>query len=439
MTNCCNLIVRLNYTIIKPGFMRKNLPFTFFFLASLLLSFLCNGQQADRFAYAVSDLQQGTNNWSTLRKLNLQTGEFSPVLLNGNDVSFMAYDAVSKKQLSTPLTDTRYGQLANAAFGTGVAAVALDKKNNRLYYTPMFIDQLRYIDLKTMNVFYVTEQGFTGNPQKAADQANIVTRMAIASDGNGYAMTNDGNQLIQFTTGKKLKITDLGAIVDDPANKGVSIHNACSSYGGDMIADDEGNLYVITARNHVYKVNIETKVATLLGVINGLPANFTVNGAAVTDENKIVVGTATIASSFFTIDFKTLAATPYTINGTLWNIADLANSNLLATAPKNKNVVTDLLPGNTPDNPGDGKISIFPNPVTDKQFVMQFNQLDAGDYTIEVTDVMGRQVVQQVTNISGKNQTQSIKLGASAAQGVYMIKVTSNTNRSVYSAKIVVQ
>ena len=79
-----------------------------------------------------------------------------------------------------------------------------DKKNNRLYYTPMFIDQLRYIDLKTMKVFYVADRAFTGKPQKSSDQGNIVTRMVIASDGNGYAMTNDGTQLIQFSTGKKM-------------------------------------------------------------------------------------------------------------------------------------------------------------------------------------------------------------------------------------------
>ena len=75
-------------------------------------------------------------------------------------------------------------------------------------------------------------------------------------------------------------------MVDDQANKGVSIHNSCSSYGGDMIADDNGNLYVFSARNHVFKINIESKVATHLGIISGLPTGFTVNGAAVTDEQQ---------------------------------------------------------------------------------------------------------------------------------------------------------
>lgn len=419
--------------------MRKCIHFFVFFIGAWLFAFTGSAQQSDRFAYSITDVQDIGGNWNYLRKLDLQTGEYSPILLTGNDVSFKAYDASSKKQMTVPIVDARWGQLANAPFGTGVAAIAYDRRNNRLYYSPMFVDQLRYIDLKTMKVFYVTEMGFTGKPQKSPDQGNIVTRMAIAADGNGYAMTNDGSQLIRFSTGKKFEVTDLGTIVDDPANKTVSIHNSCSSYGGDMIADDEGNLYVFSARNHVFKVNIESKVATHLGVISGLPAGFTVNGAAVNDNNQIIVGTATKATSYFTVDHKTLVASPYTIAGTVWNSSDLANSNLLATAAKNKNPVTELMSRNTPANSGDGKIAIYPNPVTSNRFVIQFNDLEAGNYTIQVTDVMGRQVLQQIVNISGDNHAQTVKLDPASSKGVYLVKVTDHSSRGVFSTKMVIQ
>jgi len=420
--------------------MRKNLPLTFLLSGCVLLSGILSAQQADRFAYSVTDKHdQGGINWNYLRKLNLATGQYSDILLNGNDRSIHAFDAASRKPFTAPVTDKRFGDLANAPFGTGVAAIAYDKKNNRLYFTPMFIDQLRYVDLKTMNVYYLTEGGFTGKPQKSADQGNIVTRMVIASDGYGYAMTNDATQLIRFTIGKKFQITDLGTIVDDPSNKAVSIHNSCSSYGGDMIADDEGNLYVFSARNHVFKVNIETKVATHLGVISGLPNGFTVNGAAVNENNEIVVGTAMKASSYFIVDHKTLAATPYAINGTVWNCADLANSNLLATAPENKNPVGEFITSKTPVTQGDGKIGIYPNPVTNNQFVIQFNDLEKGNYIIQVTDVTGRQVYQQAVNLGGKYQSQTVKLDASASKGMYLVNVTDQYSHSIYSKKIVVQ
>lgn len=416
--------------------MRKSLPLI---LGTILLAGQAFTQQADRFAYAITDAQPQGPIWQFLRKLDLQTGQYSQVLLSGNDASFLANDATTRKQFSAPLNDQRFGTTVNAAFATGVAAMAYDKRNNRLYYTPMFIDQLRYIDLKTMKVFYVTDLVFTGKPQKSSDQGNIVTRMVIASDGNGYAMTNDGTQLIRFSTNKKLQITDLGAIVDDQANKGISIHNSCSSYGGDIIADDNGNLYVLSARNHIFKINIETKVATHLGAITGLPNGFTVNGAAVNDDNKIIVASAVQGGSLFAVDAKTLVATPYNIAGTVWQSSDLANSNLLVSGTKPKSSTIELTSRNNIPNSGDGKINIFPNPVTENKFSIQFNQLEAGKYTVQVTDVAGRQVTQQIVTVTGDNQAQTIQLNPAVTKGIYLVKVTDQSSKAVYSTKVVVQ
>jgi len=414
--------------------MRKNLPLASFLLGIVLVSGIASAQ-SDRFAYAVTDISAQGFNWQHVRKLNLQTGEYSQVLLSGNDVSAMNYDATTKKQLTSPVTDKIYGNGVNAAFGTGVAAIAFDSRNNRLYYTPMFFDQLRYIDLRTMKVYYVSDRAFSGKSQKSPDQGNIITRMVIASDGNGYAMTNDGTQLVRFTTSKKLQITDLGTVVDDPANKGVSIHNSCSSYGGDMVADDDGNLYVFSARNHVFKINIESKVATHLGVINGLPSGFTVNGAAVNDKNQIVVASAVQGGSLFTVDARSLVASPYPVSGTIWFSSDLANGNLLVSGNKPKSVQTDVMSRTIIGDNGDGKINIYPNPVTNNQFVT----LEAGTYTLQVTDVTGRQVITQQVNVSGENQAQTIRLAPSASRGIYMVKVMDQSNKSVFTTKLVLQ
>lgn len=419
--------------------MRKSLPFVSLLLGTALLTNPATAQQTDRYAYAVTDVQPQGVNWNFLRKLNLQTGEYSDVLLSGNDVAFLANDATTKKQFTTPLTDQRYGNTINAAFATGVAAMAYDKKNNRIYYTPMLIDQLRYIDLKTMKVFYVTDKVFTGKPQKSSDQGNIVTRMVIADDGYGYAMTNDATQLIRFTTGKKLEITDLGAVVDDQANKGISVHNSCSSYGGDIIADDNGNLYILSARNHVFKVNIESKVATHLGAITGLPAGFTVNGAAVNEDNKIIVTSAVQASALYAVDAKTLVAASYKAGGAVWQTSDLANGNLLVSGNKAKSTTIDIVSRTIVPNSGDGKVNIFPNPVTNNQFVIQFNQLDAGNYTVQVTDVAGRQVMQQAVTVGGDNQAQTIRLNPSTTKGIYLVKVTDQNSKAVFSTKVIVQ
>ena len=263
--------------------------------------------QADRFAYAVTDIDNKGAQWNVIRKLDLQTGEYSPVILNGVAEGLVAFDAVSKKQLQV---DDKNRMNLSKPFYSGVAAMAFDKRHNRLYFTPMFIDQLRYIDLRTMKLYYVNDQPFTGLGDWKQDQGKIVTRMVIAPDGNGYAITNDGTSFVKFTTGKKPKITKLGSLVDDPSNKGVSISNGISSYGGDMIACDDGSFYLVTARNNVFTINPETKVAKYLGAIQNLPKNFTVNGMVVNDEGALLVSSAVDASGWFVVDPVSLEAKP---------------------------------------------------------------------------------------------------------------------------------
>jgi len=411
--------------------MKKIIPHFSILLCFIFLTILAISQ-ADRFAYAITDINKDGSNWSFLRKLDLQTGNFSEVILNGTDVARLAYDETSKKQMTEPFQDTRLGKTANAAFATGVAAIAYDRKSQRIYYTPMFINQLRYIDLKTMNVYFVPTPDIASLKTKSSDQSNIITRMAIAADGNGYALTNDGNHLLRFTTGKKITITDMGAVTDNHENKVVSVHNSCSSFGGDMIADDDGNLFVFTNLKNVFKVNIETKVATHLGVVSGLPPIFTINGTAVDNENQILVTSAIDNSNIFLVDSKTWIATPAkSIGG--WRTADLANSNLLAT--RKQSPIVRLL--KNIEAKDDGRIQLFPNPVTNNQFTIQFN-LSEGTYFVQVKDVLGRQVTQTMAYVTGKGQTKTLNLPAAASKGFYLVKVVDQNNMTVYSRKILV-
>jgi hypothetical protein len=393
--------------------------------------------QSDRFAYAITDVQKEGANWSYLRKLNLQNGQFTDVLLNGADALQVAYDASTKKTIPSFTTEINRGYNLQPAFSSGVAAMAFDRKNNRIWYTPMFIDQLRYIDLRTMKVYYVTSQDFTGMAKKSPDQGNIITRMTIGDDGYGYAMTNDAAHLIRFSTGKKINITDLGMLADAPQSKGVSIHSSCTSFGGDMIADNDGNLYVFSARNNVFKVNIETKVATHIGAIAGVPANFTTNGAAVTDNNKIMISSAVESNNYYIVDPATWSASPYQLAAG-WRASDLANSNILNTSkPTTTEIATRPIPASA--NELASKVQLFPNPVTNNQFAVMFTKLEAGEYTIRVTDVMGRQVIQRIVNVSSEDQSETIRLNPASAKGFYLVTVLSRENKAVYNGKVVVQ
>lgn len=412
--------------------MRKNLRYTFLALGTvLLINTIIHAQ--DRFAYAVTDQDQNSAGWTVLRKLNLQTGTYSDVLLNGIDASKISYDAATKKQIEAVM-DARYGNSLQIPFGTGVAAIAYDKKNNRLYYTPMFVDQLRYIDLKTMKLYYVTDQTFTALGNMHNDEAKIVTRMVIAPDGFGYAVTNDANTFIRFSTGKKMKIEQLGSLVDDPANTGISIHNRCSSWGGDIVADDAGNLYLFSAHNSVFRINIESKVATWLGPVKGLPQGFTTNGAVVNDEGKLLAGSQAYAKSWYVIDPKTWDASEYKAPNGVYLTSDLANSNILVTCDHPDIPTVELR-----EMPLQNNIRLYPNPVSNNQFRIQFDKLTAGDYMIELTDVTGKQVMTQKINISSEGQTQTINLNKNTAKGIYLVKVTDFSSKALFTQKLVIQ
>jgi Secretion system C-terminal sorting domain len=339
-------------------------------------------------------------------------------------------------------------------FATNSAAMAYDKKHERLYYTPMGINQLRYIDLKskTPAVYYFEDEAF-GTVSGFGDAPNQITRMVIASDGNGYALTNDGNHLIKFTTGKKPVITDLGALTDDAANAKFSVHSR-GGYGGDMIADNKEKLYLITANRNVYKIDISTKVAKHLGTIKGLPQGFSTNGAMVEEGTKVIVASSENTIGYYRFDINTLQAEKVSSSSTVYNASDLANGNLLndkKKKEKKEEPVEEVKPEVKPDiaektarditdelrsNSG---ISVFPNPVTNKRARISFDDIPAGKYSVQVIDLGGKLVSNQQVNVQTKGQISEIKLPASITAGTYLVNVSNEAGKISKSVKLIVE
>jgi len=417
--------------------MRRYLPTALCGTAFAFLSLTAAAQ--DRFVYAITDASKEGAGWNMLRRLDLGTGSYSDVLLNGIVQPANVFDHASKKPL-TLQPDARYGNLMMSPFSTGVAAAAYDKRHNRLYFTPMFIDQLRYIDLRTMKVYYVADKSFTTMGSMHNDEGKIITRMVIAPDGYGYAISNDGNTFIRFSTGRKTEIEQLGALADDPANGAMSIHSRCSSFGGDMIADEDGNLFIISARNQVFRINTETKLASHIASLKGLPATFTANGAAVNDEGQLLVSSAVDNSAYFVVDPKSWTAAPYKIEGGMFRSSDLANGNFLPVARKTAPEITKPAAGRVNATERFAQlISVYPNPVTANQVTLSFTKVPAGDYTIELTDVMGRSVMVKRVVVNGEAQTQSLPLNPGYARGTYLVKVMDKEQQSVFSQKVLLQ
>jgi hypothetical protein len=416
--------------------MRRALHFSAF--AVIIFTSASLYAQNDRFAYAITDLSKEGAGWNALRKIDLQTGQYSNILLNGTDNKLAVYDASSKKQL-VQQADARFGTMLQSPFATGVAAAAYDKKHDRLYFTPMFVDQLRYIDLRTMKVYYVSDQPFTNLGSMHNDEGKVITRMVIAPDGYGYAISNDANTFIRFSTGKKTtSIQQMGTLVDDAGNNGISIHNRCSSFGGDMICDDKGNLVILTARNIVFTVNTQTKVAKYLGSISGLEQNFTVNGAVVDGDGNLLVSSAIDGNSYYVVNPADWSAKQFKTTGGIFRSSDLANSNYLS-AKTPKLTTSEIQRLIRPEEKMANSIAVYPNPVTASAIRLQFTKVPNGNYTVELRDVLGRTVMQKRIAIDGDYQTQELKLDRRNTNGIYMVKVFDGNNHSVFTQKLVVQ
>ncbi len=376
-------------------------------------------------AFAITSESKGSYNWTVVRELDLATGNVIRTLFNPAENKTVIYEGVN---------GARFAVNANTPSPTysGVAAAAYDGKHNRLYFSQMWTNELRYFDLNSNETKVVVNTDANYSTGARNDESNVVTRMTFASDGNGYALTNDGNQLIRFTTGEKPVITNLGNLIDSKNNNGVSVHAQCTSWGGDMIADVYGNLYLVTYRSHVFKINIQTRIAEHIGVIKNLPATFTTNGAAVDGNGDVFISSAVNAENYYKVNLSTLEATVIDKkDGDIYNASDLANSNLAYQAAKVAPVAAAEIIGNN-------AISIYPNPAINKTFSVQFQKVPAGAYTVELTDANGRKVISKNITVGGlQNETMSLPKGTSA--GLYLIKVSNSAGKSIYNDKVVVQ
>lgn len=390
------------------------------------LSVASLSQAQSNRAYAITGQGKGNFNWSNIREIDLATGTVTNTLYEIGKTTFSIADANSKLLINNE---------GVSPLNTMSAAAAFDGRHNKLFFVAMRSGELKWLDLNSNsnNLKFYTGSSLLSHADYT-DEANNFTRMTMASDGNGYALTNDGNHLVRFTTGNKIVVTDLGNLIDAPANKGLSVHNKCSSWGGDIIGDAFGKLYLFTASHNVFTIDIKTRVATYTGSILNLPGSFSTNGAAVDKDDNVVVGSANSFDGFYKIDMKTLKATKLVTNGEIYNTSDLANSNLLYQNQSNTLGSAEL----KQDVTGNQFVSIYPNPVVGSQFKIGFDKVPSGSYNVIISDLQGRTILTKEVNIKSMNQVESITLVKKLSSGMYMIKIIDSNLKAVYSDKLVI-
>jgi hypothetical protein len=404
-------------------------------LVALFITSIAMGQKKKLTAYAITSSQQGQFVWTDVKLIDLTTGEVLQQVFENDKSQYQVFDARQGKSIQVKNANGAITDNTRLPFSTFSAACAFDKKHNRLYYTPMFVNELRYIDLAAPSpkIYYFNREALS----KAAnlnDEANHITRMVIAVDGNGYALSNDGNHLVKFTTGRNPVITDLGALQDDASNEKISVHNRCTSWGGDMVAAADGSLYLVSANHSVFNIDVNNRSAKYLGGIDGLPAKYTSNGAVVGNNGKLIVSSANSTEGYYEVDMKSWKATKVKTNGTVFNTSDLANGNI---AFQNE-TRAEPMPLVTRTN-SVSRISMYPNPVSEGMFRVSFDSDEVGRYDIQVLDITGRVLVQKPVAIANRGQVVQVELNSQVAKGIYFVKVLGINKKSVFADKIIIE
>ncbi|MBL7734568.1 MAG: T9SS type A sorting domain-containing protein [Chitinophagaceae bacterium] len=387
----------------------------------------------ENYAYAVTSNVKGDYQWTEVKEIDLNTGNILRNVYENAKGNYKMFNARTGQEIHATPPDSQ------SPFSGLSAACAYHKETNRLYYASMFINQLRYLDLNSPTPqVYIFDNEPLGGSNDMSIEANHFTRMVIGPDGNGYALNNDGKRFIKFTTGENPVITNLGQLTNAPENGAVSISDANTSWGGDMIADVSGNLYIISANNYLFKIDVQARTAKYITKIKNLPVGFTTNGAAVDNKGNLTLSSANFITAYYKIDPITWEATAITNNDLLYNTSDLANENLL--------LQTDLVvlskddPQSRPTRDREEKVTIYPNPAKPNQPIqVSFKNKGRGKYHVLFADFNGRVISAQQVNVDGASVLSRIPLDLSLAKGLYIVKILDPQNQLLVLKKVIVE
>ncbi len=407
--------------------------------AFALAAFSGFAQKTSNKAFAITGDGNNDYLWMNIRQVDLGTGTVDKTIFEKNKTAFTITNVMNKSVVDQSASAN--GDIYNNdkyPTGTFVAAAAYDKRSGNLFFMPLRLGELRWVNVNgtEANKFYSLKTALVTPKADPRDEGGNITRMAIAANGKGYALSNDGNNLLEFTTSKTPSLISLGALIDADGNGAMSIHNKCSSWGGDMVADAFGKLWVVSANRQVFEVDVDTKIATYKGAITGLAATFTTNGAAVDDAGNLVVTSAVSFEGYYKVDINTLVATKIEGSDVKYNAADLAGSNLLLQKEKDASVKAGS--GTLIGLDVAANTKVFPNPITGTAFRVQLDAATDGEVNVVISDLSGRPIQNFKTSVVKGQRLVSLNLAAKPAKGSYFIKVMNSKGETVLSDKILI-
>lgn len=344
-------------------------------------------------------LTKGKIQFNDFRKIDSEELSLSNVLLT-------KADRVNFESKETEIT-----KVCNC--GNYIAAMT-ESMNGNLFYLPMHSEQVVMVNSSNKSGVLID---IPNSQLNVRDQSTFHARMTTASDGYMYSLNNIGSELLRISpNGTVQNLGGIPQLAEFAKASGVET----SVYGGDLIADAFGNIYAITASANVFKINIRNLNAEFLGSIKGLPDNFTINGAAVDKEGKVVLGTSSLHKALYSLDFSTLEAS-FKAD---YDLAVYDMSSPYFLRENVRDAIIDLR----------SNYSLYPTVVKNSQLNIVSNSNERSKLDITVWDLNNKVIYSNSVNIQSVGEFQ-VKLGGSLQPGIYILKAVNQDGNEVINTK----
>lgn len=383
-------------------------------LFPVFLLFMSTGAFAQQDFFALAGKETPSITFSDFRALDAVNGISGERIFTSEATS----KVFSQSRSSTVAEDKNaYGN----AQATTMAALAYDAGSNSLVYMPMFSSNIYILNAKTKEITLVENEVARVT---ACDINSHITRMTAGYDGHIYAMNNAGTQFLKISRqGSRYAVTDLGIVKDDSGNGKNSFTTIETGFGGDMIADADGNFYVFSTSGNVFRIITGKMKAKFMGKISGLPENYSVNGAAVNSKGKVVIASAK-GAGLYEVDLDNLQAKqlPGEQNLHIYDLASKYFAHDRSSSVQSPSFNADVYPTRVDEH--------FINvSISDKAV--------KGNITVSIYDLSGKNLFRQ--NLSVKdgllNEKVSLK---NLVSGSYLVNITDSSGKAILNKKILV-
>jgi hypothetical protein len=77
----------------------------------------------------------------------------------------------------------------------------------------------------------------------------------------------------------------------------------------------------------------------------------------------------------------------------------------------------------------DPKLSVYPNPVTDGNVNLRFENEPKGNYTVTISNKLGQTIHTETVQAANDNFVRMINLGTEAAKGSYQVSIVDEAGK----------